>query len=264
MLTSITNAQTDHLGNRKESEYASYQYDEKGTSNDAPILKVLGIDAWSHNFQYEYDPADRIISIKLLSGGVYAIVTPEYNANGNIVKATIQTNTDTYTSTYTYDEQNRLIAAEKYTYNGGEAYDGEYWKLYSRTYTYDVNSNLAEEKYSVTLYGSKRDMTIKYSYYENGDLQKKETNEYDYNWKTEFATESTYAYEYDVNGHLLMEKKNHISALGTSDKSLIYTNDENGRPITAELIETKDGKNDYASQILTYHYETLYFYATES
>ena len=45
--------------------------------------------------------------------------------------------------------------------------------------------------------------------------------------------------------------------------SVIYTNDENGRPISAELIETKNGKNDYASQTLTFNYKTRYSYQAE-
>ena len=40
----------------------------------------------------------------------------------------------------------------------------------------------------------------------------------------------------------------------------IYTNDNNGNPISAELVETVNGVNLHFSQILTYNYETFYLY----
>ena len=74
--------------------------------------------------------------------------------------------------------------------------------------------------------------------------------------------------KYDENGYLTEMKETFTEDLGTHDEDqtvfqFLYTNDENGRPISVELIETKDGKNAYTSQILTYNYETLYFYDAE-
>lgn len=289
MLTSITNTTTDNLGNVKEDTYETYKYDEKGTSQDDPILELLGISYWrsmlskrgEHNFEYEYDEADRIISVKLVDDGttVEAIVTPEYDANGNVVKATIQTNNGTYTSTYTYDEQNRLIAAEKSAIPAIEDRTDVSIYLYSYTYSYDANGNLTEESYSYFdacggVWEGTWEHTITYTYNENGDLIKKVDdsyvdyeNEYLHDYEDEYVYD--YEYEYDANGYLVMKKETYTEKNPGKDyerqtiTQFLYTNDENGRPISAELIETVDGKNSYASQILTYNYETLYFYDAE-
>jgi YD repeat-containing protein len=255
MLTSISEVTTDHLGNVTDGAYV-YTYDAKGTQREkAPILTFLGINSWRYyvgyggyqDYQYEYDDEDRISCIKLitLSGTVEAIVTPEYDESGNIVKATAQTNTDTYTSTWTYDGEDRLIAADKYRVDWGTPV---VWTLYSYTYSYDADGNLAEEKYSYT---DRWDQTYNCTviYDQNGDVKKKD----DGHWIYE------YEYEYDANGYIVMKKESENQTV----TQYFYTNDENGRPISAELIETEDGKNAYASQILTYNYETLYFYDAE-
>lgn len=271
MLTSITNATTNNLGNVKEGTYETYKYDAKGTSQDDPILELLSISdwrsMWNHNFEYEYDEADRIISVKLMEDGtVEAIVTPEYDANGNVVKATIQTNNGTYTSTYTYDEQNYLIAAEKYiVYSLG--IDQE---PCSYTYSYDASGKLIEESYSYTdIDGWYHKFKITYFYDTNENLIGTEENyskgnKPDILWSYQKDT----THSYDENGYLIMKKETYTEHPGKNYErqtitQFLYTNDENGRPISAELIETKDGKNSYASQILTYNYETLYFYNAE-
>ena len=253
MLTSIGIKQTDNLGNISEYTYKTYEYDEKGTSQDDPILELLGISGYADDFEYAYDDTDRIISVKLVDDGtVEAIVTPEYDANGNVVKATIQTNNGTYTSTYDYDEQNHLIAADKYRVDWRTV-----WTLYSYTYSYDADGNLAEEKYSYTDIRGTYNCTVIYD--QNGDLIK----------KFEASSVYEYEYEYDANGYLVMMKETYTETPLFGDgrrqtiTQFLNTNDENGRPISAELIETVDGKNSYASQILTYNYETLYFYNAE-
>lgn len=115
--------------------------------------------------------------------------------------------------------------------------------------------------------GYDNECTITYSYYENGDLKEKDVK--DYKSVSNFTSVYTCAYEYtyDVNGYLVMKKENNtiVDRYYESQTStqFLYTNDENGRPVSAELIETVDGKNSYASQILTYNYETLYFYDAE-
>ena len=46
MLVSITNTSTDNLGNVQKTTYKSYEYDEKGTSQEDSILEFLGVDGW--------------------------------------------------------------------------------------------------------------------------------------------------------------------------------------------------------------------------
>lgn len=268
MLTSITNTTTDNLGNVSEDTYASYEYDEKGTSQDDPILELLGISDYGYDFKYEYDDTDRIISVKLVKWGtVDAIVTPEYDESGNIVKATIQTNDDTYTSTYTYDAQNRLISAEKYVVKWGKVTPYPY----SYTYSYDANGNLTEESYSCIHEGTTDKFKTTYSYDAGGNLTEESYSyvyQLHYSYPFVDAHYKNTTYSYDANGYLVMKKETSTTDPNSSYESqtitqFLYTNDENGRPISAELIKTVDGKNSYASQILTYNYETLYFYDAE-
>ena len=259
MLTSITNTRTDNLGNAEEYTYKSYEYNKKGILRDDSILEFLGLANWAYDFQYEYDKHDNLVAVKLVDyEGILAIVTPEYDESGKIVKATIQTNTDTYTSTWTYDEQDHLITAEKYIFT---PIGGRY--LSSYTYTYDANGHLTKEQYFYND-GYDNECTITYSYYENGDLKEKDVKDYKSVYNFTYVYTFAYEYTYDVNGYLVMKKENNtiVDRYYESQTSIqfLYTNDENGRPISAELIETVDGKNAYASQILTYNYETLYFY----
>ena len=278
MLTSITNTRTDNLGNVTQNAYndyyidefgrisfydSKYSYDARGTLTEYnnPIVKFFGIAHYRYEYEYEYDEAGRIIKAKAIRwGAVEIIATPEYDENGNIVKAIIQTNEDTYTNTYTYDAQNRLIAAKKAMM---DSY-GIFFDPTSYTYRYDEKGNLTEENY---LYTDTREYQyqITYAYDENGNC-----TEMNYSGRTRSLDdyEGKITYAYDENGYLLEMREMFTKDLGTSDEDqtifqFLYTNDENGRPISAELIETVDGKNSYASQILTYNYETLYFYDAE-
>ena len=176
------------------------------------------------------------------------------------MKAIIQTNEDTYTNTYTYDAQNRLIAAKKAMM---DSY-GIFFDPTSYTYSYDEKGNLTEENYLYTD-TSEYQYQITYAYDENGNC-----TEGNYSGRTRSLDdyEGKITCAYDENGYLLEMREMFTKDLGTSDEDqtifqFLYTNDENGKPISAELIETVDGKNSYASQILTYNYETLYFYDAE-
>ena len=262
MLTSIFIKRTDNLGNVNEYTYESYEYNKKGVLRDKSILEFLGLANWNYDFQYEYDKNDNLVTVKLVDyEGILAIVTPEYDENGKIVKATIQTKTATYTSTWTYDEQDHLITAEKYVFT---PIGGRY--LSSYTYTYDANGHLTKEEYSYND-GHDHKWTITYSYYENGDLKEKDVRHHDFAFNFTFEYNYKYEYAYDANGYLVMKKETNSIVEryyeSQTTTQFLYTNDENGRPISAELIETENGNNAYASQILTYNYETLYFYNAE-
>lgn len=281
MLTSITNTKIDNLGNVAEncpyndyyidefgriSYYDSkYSYDERGslTEYNNPIIKFLGIAHYRYEYEYEYDEVGNITKAKAIRwGAVEIIAMPEYDANGNIVKATIQTNEDTYTNTYTYDIQNRLIAAEKATM---DSY-GIFFCPTSYTYRYDANGNLTEESYVYTD-DDNREYPYQITHFYDEKGNRTETS---YSGQTKWWKdyEGKITYVYDANGYLVEKKETFTEDLGTSDEDqtifqFLYTNDENGRPVSAELIETVDGKNSYDSQILTYNYETLYFYDAE-
>ena len=288
VLTTITNTKTDLEGNvTSENIFGGTEYiiiaNAQKTPQNVPSPKVsdskiLEADIWwgyvssyNNTVQYEYDDAGRIISIQLLrDDSLMALITPTYDENDNFISATIQADGKTYTSTYTYDHQNRLLLAREYRYLGST------WTLSSDTYAYDANGRLIEHRYYTEIVGTSIQLnktTLTYSYDENGNLSQKNrkttssgvilSNTSDENWK--------YEYEYDENGYLIMYKETYSSFDSTAVPILqtqqitqfLYTNDENGRPISAELIETKDGKNAYTSQILTCNYETLYFYDAE-
>ena len=88
--------------------------------------------------------------------------------------------------------------------------------------------------------------------------EEQKMNYADDNFRKDYTT--VCEYEYDNNGYLVKLTKN--DTLG-SFTEFIYTNDASGRPVSAQLTEKENGTNKYASQTLTYKYETLYFYNAE-
>ena len=269
LLTSITNLQVDNLGNTKETDYKSYEYDRMGnviSDSDHPVLDKLLITLnrfdVSGSLEYEYD-GDDIISIKVSHGygaakTLYATITPEYDANGNATKATIKMNTDTYISTYTYDSENRIISAKSYQIDRlhNKSHSCDY------TYQYDNKGNLVKSSMLLDHTNNVEDYELQIAYFYDADdrlvKEEQKMNYADDNFRKDYTT--VCEYEYDNNGYLIKLTKN--DTLG-SFTEFIYTNDASGRPISAQLIEKENDTSKYASQTLTYKYETLYFYNAE-
>jgi hypothetical protein len=69
-------------------------------------------------------------------------------------------------------------------------------------------------------------------------------------------------FKYDVNSYLIESTKTteYHDRMLTLVEQCRYTNDEQGRPVSAELTEVKNGVSTYASQQWTYFYHTFYFY----
>jgi hypothetical protein len=269
LLTSITNLQVDNLGSEKETTYISYKYDKNGnviSDKDHPVLDKLLITLnrfdVSGSLEYEYD-GDNIISIKVSHGygaakTLYATITPEYDTNGNAIKSTIKMNTDTYISTYTYDSENRITSAKSYQIDRlhNKSHNCDY------TYQYDNKGNLIKSSMSLDHTNNVEDYELQTAYFYdvNNHLIKEEQkmNYADDNFRKDYTT--VCEYEYDNNGYLVKLTKN--DTLG-SFTEFIYINDASGRPVSAQLTEKENGTNKYASQTLTYKYETLYFYNAE-
>ena len=126
---------------------------------------------------------------------------------------------------------------------------------------------------SLVKYIPSSELKTTYSYYENGDLRQKNQKSITSSFPSSTIIEKDWKYEYryDENGYLIMKKEIYTYTNSTENPvtktqnttQFSYTNDETGKPISAELIETKNGKNDYASQTLTFNYKTRYSYQAE-
>ena len=257
LVTSITLKQTDYLGNINEKMYESYQYDQKGNPVHGKFFYIMDVFNFYttapeiYTYHYEYDDNNRISSAALAyNGTTKCVATLKYDASDNLIEAIIEYADGGRTvMTYIYNAQNQIIESKI----PGADY-------YSYTYTYDENGNLSETN---RWYGVSHFKT-QYIYDENNKLIKQI-----YTFTVEYSPDDirlqkleTTDYEYDENGHLIKMTKTteepDYRKITTSQ--FIYTNDNNGNPISAELVEKVNGRNSYSSQILTYNYETFYLY----
>lgn len=233
MYTGASLVSVDNMGNeRTNSEYEYFKYNALGqmvTGKSWDIRWMYGGD--SYNKYFTYDESGRISKIQQGSNSnVEWIVTPVYDSEGRMVGGTYKSNNYTHELSYTYDEQGRLIENIVW-YNSGR---------YKHTYTYDANGNLVKDVY---WYGSSESddykdnrYTVDYIYDAQGHLVKRVlTNEYYRDWSNDnkFSVEWVYTWN--------------------------YTNDAQGRPVSADYTEVdNEGNSQYASHTITYHYDDLY------
>lgn len=265
MLTKYQETTTDNLGNKKQSIVGLYNYTADGQRyTSKQLLSFLGLERLG--VMCYYCDSGKILNFKWFDNWeLVSIITPTYDDNGNIISAELKfASTDqTRTNTYTYDESNRLIEANL-------SYDYKYRAPDVIYYTYDENGNLTEKK----CHGNSD--IYRYSYDENGDLIREEyVNVSSYSSIEETVESYEYEYEYDESGYLVKRTVTHYYEYsdGAPVKKKVgvyeYTNDENGNPLSATLsevitnLETGIETREYASQELTYWYETLYFYISD-
>lgn len=257
------------------------QTENKEYINRGQLLDFLGfsfdeVAYGDYIYQYETDSLERVNVVKAFAGGkLIVLIKLEYDSVGNITKSTIQTTGgNTYTNTYTYNAKNELIDAKKYLIH--DILNANFAPQHSIVYSYNNSGNLVQEVdiyekaggFIVGYYKNEMRETV-YVYDKNGNLSRKEFRGYHNNPNVPNYT-SIDEYSYDKNGYIvkLTNTKSarmdmYSDCINICVEELYYTNDENGKPISAELIETENGKNKYASQILTYNYEDIYFYNAE-
>ena len=88
------------------------------------------------------------------------------------------------------------------------------------------------------------DLTGETGTYYNGNYER------DYEWVELVYAEAISDLEHEYNGAYRYFQ------------TITYTNDANGRPITAD-VTTDNSSNGYQSKVITYHYTDLYFYNAE-
>ena len=280
MLTSITAKSTNPLGEVVETLYASYIYDAKGNlkNNHGPIdLTILGFDetsaAYANEYlQYEFDDSGKLVLANLIvREKTIAVITPEYDEKGNIIKVITKGDNTTFTQLYEYDDQNRLVKKSKTQY-----YFDEYTNIsragysLSYTYSYDEKGRLVEETQMQTnaWFPIGQTPTPAKTIYRYNDMGKLIEKAYSYKSPT--------TYSYDENGNLIKESYRsndkeyfydencylikETEIVGEKFYERVYVNDEEGRHISAEITATQNGEQISNPQTLTYNYETLYFY----
>lgn len=224
----------DNLGNESKGTWETFKYDAKGRMIYAGYAdELFEVYGQTSDLHFYYDDAGLLYEIKYAYNpetNVNALMTPDYDDNGNLISITTTHNHGTMYYTFTYDEAGRRISAIIDKNYGG---NNSAWNIYKYTYQYDEAGRLVEKLYV-------RDSTIQtttYIYDENGFLIQQtmvETYNYSYNGTTEY----------------------HYS------ETITYTNDAQGRHMTASVTTDKSG-DSYKSRTVTFVYEDLYFYFPE-
>jgi len=166
-----------------------------------------------------YDASGKLTKVTVGTGdNISGVGTPTFDDNGNLATMHTQWGTSEDLTTFTYDDQGRVV---EITFEDGE------WVSDCAVYTYTYNDDgtLAQrvrsrdEGYYIT--------TVDYIY-ENGVL-----------------TERVSSY-----------KTRHMDAPEIT--RYVYTNDTQGRPVSAEI--TRDPAGDYVSEKFEYTYNDVYFF----
>ncbi|MFT3951682.1 MAG: RHS repeat-associated core domain-containing protein [Oscillospiraceae bacterium] len=208
----------------------SYSYDDAGRLSK--VTTPFG------GTSYSYDLTDRLVRVVDRNG--YA-TQYEYDANGN---RTAVRYANGITTTYKYDDLNRLIDEEsvdkdghlvvKYAYTLGKAGERLAAEESDRTvaYGYDKLYRLVSEK--VTENGATSETT--YTYDKVGNRLTKTENgtetKYSYNNLNQLVSETGITYAYDDNGNLVKKTE--------SGKTTSYTYDNHNRLIRATVQSGQD------------------------
>lgn len=219
---------TDNLGNTSEYRLAAYTYNPNGTlasGYSSELNRLYGVGS-DRNLMFSYDGDGKISQIQY--GNITAIITPAYDEAGRLATAVAQYNTKAYDYTYTYNEAGQLVSNNNFH---------EYGYNYTYDYTYDAEGRLVQLVQS----------------YESGYTYVN-TTDYSYDEKGCLVSETT-VYSYIITWN----KKTEVSKTET----ITYTNDEQGRPVSAEVV-TEGENTQYAEQKILYTYEDVYFYNAEA
>ena len=246
-LVRVIRETTDNFGQTKTEIDEQYYYNEngkcaelddffklidfRGTPNLDPVL-----------YDYEYSEDNHISGIRIYSSANLTIfkIKFEYDANGNIVKAIVQTGDSEYTNTYTYNEKNQLLTADIARF--------PYITFGDVGYASNLNGIMG-----ITAYGHKAE----YEYDDFGNLVSVTRNPYrEKNNPLSLDTSSFFTdkYIYDENGLLTQHMTSWRNYDDTGASIEVYTYDEYGKILSAEVTE---GDETFT---LVYHYKTLCYY----
>lgn len=210
-LVEIIQEKIDNLGNVSSNQYAKYQYDKNNNRYYTYDLLAerlyYGKFSSRDGFEYEYDANGRIV--KIYDGSatrMEAIITPAYDADGNMISIYIQTNSGEWINYFTY-ENGKMTSAKYYEINKP---DEVKWFL---NFAYDDDGNLISEEGLLDYnYHYQRN----YIYDEVGRLIREE-----YEYQQEFfdkkKTTETYVHTYDSEGKLIATS---IEVSNSTNKSL--------------------------------------------
>ncbi len=223
----------DKMGNEStDNSYKVYQYNSLGqitASRGEETFHQYG-NTKNNELYFFYDDNGRISKIQQGSGNhVNVVMVPAYDDQGRMVSATYESNQKSHELSYAYDDQGRLTEHTVWNHN----------ERYQYTSTYDDQGRLMQE---VCWHGW---TAPDYKYYR-------------------YTTD----YTYDAQGFLVEKvtvQEHYRSHEGSFQlemtTTVTYTNDTQGRPVTAEITEIDgEGRNVYTSQTVTYTYEDLYFF----
>lgn len=238
--------ETDVLGNSTRTEYDTFG------------RKVREYDQNGYAAEYKYDKLGRAVEhkspIEKVSGVVYyAVKTMQYDNNGNLVSARVNTNasdeTEKYSDTeYTYDNRNRLVMTKSFDgekYNYVQNYYDKKGNIL-RVYTGLSNPIEVNGLDDVTDRGDNEYAVTKYSYdalsrvIETTDaLGQNESNIYDN--ATGLVKTSTdrngqnFNYTYDLNNRLTKS----VEKTGNETRTTTMFYDKNGNQISKAVITNK-------------------------
>jgi len=222
-----SSVEVDNMENvSDETNSLRYYYNADGT-----ISKVSGytynqlsrLYGNSGTVNIEYAADGNIAKVKLTSGDdVSAIITPTYDANGNIVSKLIKNNDGEFAVTRTYDEKGNLVSRVR---TGSNDY------FYRFDYTYDEKGVLVKETYTT---GTEKHNSIilstEYAYDASGKCTGKTVTDTD--WGTAI---DQYTYTYDNQGRLLTEEV-------VYGKHVFENSDDQLPDVASETITHKYGK----------------------
>lgn len=258
-LTKITYNKTDNFGQTTEYIYKNFYYHKNGEC--VYFIKLFNLIEWdgmlrSSSFDYEYDNS-RISGIHIYDDKTRGKINFEYDSNDNVISATVQTATRTYTNTYTYDENNRLLTADILGFPRQDASGDIICDSFDNFFSGGVDSRAGK--------GYKAE----YEYDNEGRLTK--VTQIPYSEVTDPALLNdaccfVFNYIYDDKNMLAQTKLDYywdytcewINPYVKEIKCETYTYDENGKIISVEITA---GQNTTTH---IYHYETIYIYTGEN
>jgi len=139
-LVRINEIRVDQLDKESTNKKAQYFYNPDGTLACASGTDIIDSDGiyYTDYHYFTYDETGKYTTVRAgyNEENVSAVGTPEYDADGRLVSMTVQTSSQSYTSTFTYDDQGRVATADIYPgdYSGRQL-----------TYTYGDDGKLTQK-----------------------------------------------------------------------------------------------------------------------